>query len=71
MKRFLITYTSEFGMQQSYYSDIFDTKDLNTDLQMMVFDLVNHEYLVNSCGWSKIHHTDFQHPNPLFDGGKK
>lgn len=66
MKRYLITYTSEFGMQQSYFTDQFKDEDLNTDYQMIVFDLNNNLVKINNCGWAKIDQDSEKHPNYLY-----
>lgn len=59
--RYLITYTTEFGLQQSYFSNNFVDVDFNSDSQMIVFDLENNLYKVNACGWAKIDLTETKH----------
>lgn len=66
MKRFLITYTSEFGMQQSYFTNQFNDEDLNTDHQMIVFDLEKDLVKVNNSGWAKIDKGSERHPNYFY-----
>lgn len=66
MKRFLITYTSEFGIQQSYFTNQFNDEDLNTDHQMIVFDLEKDLVKVNSSGWAKIDKDAERHPNYFY-----
>ena len=52
--KYLVTFTTTNGMQEAYYTNEFDKKDLVTDLQMMVFDLEENKFLLNSCGWADI-----------------
>lgn len=52
--QFLVTYTQD-GKQQAFYTNWFDFENnFNSDLGMVVFDLFNHKYLVNSLGWCDI-----------------
>jgi len=56
--RYLILYT-EKGLQKAFFTEWFDVENnFNSELNMVVFDLLNHKYLVNSLGWSDI---DFDH----------
>jgi hypothetical protein len=51
---YLITYT-ENGTQKAFYTNWFDPENnFNADVGMIVFDLVNHKYMVNSLGWTDI-----------------
>lgn len=52
--RYLVTY-NENGMQKAFYTNWFDAENhFNADVQMIVFDLYNHKYMINSTGWSDI-----------------
>ena len=42
-------------MQKAFYTNWFDAENhFNADVQMIVFDLYNHKYMINSTGWSDI-----------------
>lgn len=52
--KYLLTYI-ENGTQKAFYTNWFDVENnFNSDVGMVVFDLVNHKYMVNSLGWSDI-----------------
>jgi len=52
--KYLVTYI-EKGMQKAFYTKWFDVENnFNSEVGMVVFDLVNHKYFVNSLGWSDI-----------------
>lgn len=52
--RYLVTYI-ENGLQKAFYTNWFDVENnFNSEAGMVVFDLVNHKYMVNSLGWSDI-----------------
>lgn len=52
--RYLVTYT-ENGLRKAFYTHWFDVENnFNPDVEMIVFDLANHKYMVNSCGWVDI-----------------
>jgi hypothetical protein len=52
--KYLVTYI-ENGTQKAFYTNWFDVENsFNSDVGMVVFDLVNHKYMVNSLGWSDI-----------------
>ena len=52
--RYLLTY-SENGTQKAFYTHWFDPENnFNSEVGMIVFDLVNHKYMVNSLGWVDI-----------------
>lgn len=56
--RYLVTYT-ENGLQKAFYTEWFDEDNhFNPEVGMVVFDLVNHKYLVNTLGWTDI---EFDH----------
>ena len=45
----------EDGKQFAFYTDWFDKENhFNPDLQMVVFDLINHKFMCNSLGWTDI-----------------
>jgi len=51
---YLVTYI-ENGIQKAFYTNWFDVENnFNSEVGMVVFDLVNHKYMVNSLGWSDI-----------------
>lgn len=51
---YLITY-EDSGLQLAYYTKNFNVeKDYVFDCGMIVFDLINHKYMVNSLGWTNI-----------------
>lgn len=51
---YLVTYI-ENGIQKAFYTNWFDIENnFNSEVGMVVFDLVNHKYMVNSSGWSDI-----------------
>lgn len=54
--RYLVTYTDmDNGTQHAFYTNWFDVENnYNADCGMMVFDLVNHKYMVNSLNWNDI-----------------
>lgn len=48
---YLVTY-SLHGMQYAEYRKSFNTEtDFDCNIQMIVFDLINEKYMVNSLGW--------------------
>jgi len=52
--QYLVTYT-ENGLQKSFYTKWFDVENnFNSEVGMIVFDLINHKYMVNSLGWTDI-----------------
>ena len=52
--QYLVTYT-ENGLQKSFYTKWNDEENnFNPDAGMIVFDLINHKYMVNSLGWTDI-----------------
>lgn len=52
--KYLVTYI-ENGTQQAFYTNWFDVENnFNSEVGMVVFDLVNHKYMVNTLGWSDI-----------------
>jgi hypothetical protein len=52
--RYLVTYT-ENGLRKAFYTYYFDIENnFNPDVEMIVFDIINHKYLVNSLGWTDI-----------------
>ena len=55
--KYLVTHI-ERGMQEAFYTDWFDVENnFNSGVGMVVFDLVNHKYMVNSLGWIDIDKT--------------
>jgi hypothetical protein len=52
--QYLVTYT-ENGIKKAFYTNWFDVENnFNSEVGMVVFDLINHKYMVNSLGWSDI-----------------
>jgi hypothetical protein len=52
--RYLITY-SENGKCHAFYTHWFDVQNnFAPDKGMVVFDLLNHKYMVNTLGWADI-----------------
>ena len=52
--KYLVTYI-ENGIQKAFYTNLFDVENnFNSEVGMVVFDLVNHKYMVNSLGWTDI-----------------
>jgi hypothetical protein len=52
--KYLVTYI-ENGIQKAFYTNWFDVdNNFNSDVNMFVFDLVNHKFMVNGLGWSDI-----------------
>ena len=52
--QYLVTYV-ENGLQKSFYTKWFDVENnFNSEVGMIVFDLINHKYMVNSLGWTDI-----------------
>ena len=52
--QYLVTYI-ENGLQKSFYTKWFDIENnFNSEVGMIVFDLINHKYMVNSLGWTDI-----------------
>lgn len=52
--KYLVTYI-ENGIQKAFYTNWFYVENnFNSEVGMVVFDLVNHKYMVNSLGWSDI-----------------
>ena len=52
--RYLVTYI-ENGMQKAFYTNWFDPdNNFNSEVGMVVFDLVNHKYMVNGLTWINI-----------------
>jgi hypothetical protein len=52
--KYLVTYI-ENGIQKAFYTNWFDVENnFNSEVGMVVFDLVNHKYMVNSLVWSDI-----------------
>ena len=46
--KYLVTYI-ENGIQKAFYTNWFDVENnFNSEVGMVVFDLVNHKYMVNS-----------------------
>lgn len=54
--RYLVTYTNtDNGTQEAFYTNWFDVENnYDPDTGMMVFDLAEHKYMVNSLGWVDI-----------------
>lgn len=52
--KYLVTYI-EKGTQKAFYTNWFNVENnFNSEVGMVVFDLVNHKYMVNSLGWTDI-----------------
>lgn len=52
--KYLVIYI-ENGIQKAFYTNWFDVENnFNSEVGMVVFDLVNHKYMVNCLGWSDI-----------------
>ena len=52
--QYLVTY-SENGTLQAFYTHWFDVENnFDPDKGMIVFDLLNHKYMVNTLGWADI-----------------
>jgi hypothetical protein len=52
--KYLVTYI-ENGIQKAFYTNWFDIENnFNLEVGMVVFDLSNHKYMVNSLGWTDI-----------------
>lgn len=52
--QYLVTYT-ENGVQKAFYTNWFNVENnFNSEVGMIVFDLLNHKYIVNSLGWVNI-----------------
>lgn len=52
--QYLVTYT-ENGLQKSFYTKWFDIENnFNPDAGMIVFDLINHKYMVNRFGMPQM-----------------
>jgi hypothetical protein len=52
--QYLVTYIDN-GMQQAFYTNWFDVENnFNPDNGMVVFDLINHKYMVNKISWLHI-----------------
>lgn len=52
--QYLIIYL-EKGTQKAFYTNWFDVENnFNSEVGMVVFDLINHKYMVSSLGWSDI-----------------
>lgn len=52
--QYLVTYTKN-GLQHCFYTKWFDPENnFDSEVGMIVFDLVNHKYMVNSLGWTDI-----------------
>jgi hypothetical protein len=52
--KYLVTYI-ENGLRKAFYTNWFDVENnFNPDVNMVVFDLINHKYMVNSLGWTDI-----------------
>lgn len=52
--KYLVIYIDN-GIQKAFYTNWFDVENnFNSEVGMVVFDLVNHKYMVNSLGWSDI-----------------
>jgi hypothetical protein len=52
--KYLVTYTDN-GKQRAFYTNWFDVENnFNPDVGMVVFDLINNKYMVNSLAWNDI-----------------
>ena len=52
--KYLVTYI-ENGIPKAFYTNWFDIENnFNSEVGMVVFDLSNHKYMVNSLGWTDI-----------------
>ena len=52
--KYLVTYIDN-GIQKAFYTNWFDIENnFNSAAGMVVFDLINHKYMVNSLGWTDI-----------------
>jgi len=52
--RYLVTYV-ENGLQKAFYTNWFDVNNnFNTEVEMIVFDLIAHKYMINGLGWADI-----------------
>ena len=52
--QYLVTFIDN-GIQQAFYTHWFDVENnFNPDVGMIVFDLINHKYIVNSLEWIDI-----------------
>jgi len=52
--QYLVTYT-ENGKPHEFYTHWFDVKNIFvSDKKVVVYDLLNHKYMVNSLGWADI-----------------
>lgn len=52
--KYLITYIDN-GVQKAFYTNWFDVENnFNPDVGMVVFDLINDKYMVNTLGWNDI-----------------
>lgn len=52
--KYLITYIDN-GVQKAFYTNWFDVENnFNPDVGMVVFDLINDKYMVNTLSWNDI-----------------
>lgn len=52
--KYLVIYT-ENGLRKAFYTNWFNVENnFNSEVEMIVFDLVNHKYIVNNLEWSDI-----------------
>jgi hypothetical protein len=52
--QYLVTYLDN-GVQKAFYTNWFDVdNNFNSDVGMIVYDLWNDKYMVNSLGWTDI-----------------
>ncbi len=51
---YLVTYIDN-GTQKAFYTNWFDVENnFNPQVGMVVFDLINHKYMVSSLGWIDV-----------------
>ena len=56
--KYLVTYI-ENGLQKAFYTNWFDVENnFNSEIGMIVYDLINHKMMVNNLGWTDI---EFDH----------
>lgn len=52
--KYLVTFIED-GIQKSFYTNYFDIENnFNSEVKMVVFDLTNHKFMVDSLGWVDI-----------------
>ena len=57
--QYLVTYI-EKGIHKAFYTNWFDVENnFNSKVGMIVFDLTNHKYMINSLEWSEIDEDHF------------